>query len=544
MVVNQTFTSITVSPASPSFNENATQQFTATAFDQFGQSIANPTFAWSTDPSGVGSITSGGNFSSGIRGGTGIVLATAGGVTGTATVNVNNATPTLVIPANADNLIVAATGTVLHVLANDDGGESNLTYSWTVVDAPNHASPTFSINGTNASKDTLVSFDEAGAYTFVVSISDGSNTITSNVSITVDQTLTMLKVDPAPQTPGPGQPVRFTASGFDQFGHRFGQTPSVTWSTNENNTIDSTGLFTDLSSAATAIITATAGNVSGSAVVNLNQPIPTPPVIPPTPPVTPPAPPPPPPAPPTPPTPPTPTPTPPTVIPPTGVVTVPPTTPTPTPTPPVEKPVPTPGPTPVPNPGPGTPAESVTPTTPVLPNHTLSTPTGGTIGNSVHTNGVQPFSMIGSRIPMSLAEIAKQTVADTPAGSRLTLEQLVPQDPTAVVESQSPAAVEQAAQQLQETARNIAAKQQVLHRVLNTFATFSATASAGYLLWIARGGSLLLSLLSSAPIWRFLDPLPVLNAPKGASRKRKWYKRQNAAPVPESGDDKVERFMD
>jgi len=145
---------------------------------------------------------------------------------------------------------------------------------------------------------------------------------------------------------------------------------------------------------------------------------------------------------------------------------------------------------------------------------------------------------------MSLAEIAKLPVTAVPASGHLTLEQLLPQDPTAVVEAQNAAAVEQATQQLQETAKNIAAKQQILHRVMNTFATFSATASAGYLLWIARGGSLLLSMLSSVPIWRFLDPLPVLNAPKGTSRKRKWYKRQNAAPVPESGDDKVERFMD
>jgi len=41
--------------------------------------------------------------------------------------------------------------------------------------------------------------------------------------------------------------------------------------------------------------------------------------------------------------------------------------------------------------------------------------------------------------------------------------------------------------------------------------------SAGYVLWLIRGGVLLSSLLSSLPAWRALDPLPVL----GNRRRRK-----------------------
>ncbi len=34
--------------------------------------------------------------------------------------------------------------------------------------------------------------------------------------------------------------------------------------------------------------------------------------------------------------------------------------------------------------------------------------------------------------------------------------------------------------------------------------------SVGYVLWLARGGLLLASLLSTMPAWRVIDPLPVL----------------------------------
>ena len=40
--------------------------------------------------------------------------------------------------------------------------------------------------------------------------------------------------------------------------------------------------------------------------------------------------------------------------------------------------------------------------------------------------------------------------------------------------------------------------------------TVSAGISVGYVVWLARSGILMSSLLSSLPAWRFIDPLPVL----------------------------------
>ena len=38
-----------------------------------------------------------------------------------------------------------------------------------------------------------------------------------------------------------------------------------------------------------------------------------------------------------------------------------------------------------------------------------------------------------------------------------------------------------------------------------------STLSAGYVIWLARGGVLLTSLLAQLPAWQFIDPLVVLN---------------------------------
>ncbi|MBT8149213.1 MAG: hypothetical protein KJO24_04740, partial [Gammaproteobacteria bacterium] len=44
----------------------------------------------------------------------------------------------------------------------------------------------------------------------------------------------------------------------------------------------------------------------------------------------------------------------------------------------------------------------------------------------------------------------------------------------------------------------------------STFAV-SAGMSAGYVAWLARSGAVLGSVMSAMPMWRFIDPLPVLN---------------------------------
>jgi hypothetical protein len=96
VVVSQTLTSVAVTPASATVAPMGTQQFTASARDQFGTAMAaQPGFGWSV--SGGGSISSGGLFTAGgSPGGPFTVTATGGGQSGTAQVTVGSAPPMMV----------------------------------------------------------------------------------------------------------------------------------------------------------------------------------------------------------------------------------------------------------------------------------------------------------------------------------------------------------------------------------------------------------------------------------------------------------------
>lgn len=75
----------------------------------------------------------------------------------------------------------------LSVLGTDDGGEASLTYTWRVAHKPpGSAAPSFSVNGTNASKNTTVTFSQEGFYSFDVAITDAQgHTMVSAVGVNV-----------------------------------------------------------------------------------------------------------------------------------------------------------------------------------------------------------------------------------------------------------------------------------------------------------------------------------------------------------------------
>ncbi len=48
-------------------------------------------------------------------------------------------------------------------------------------------------------------------------------------------------------------------------------------------------------------------------------------------------------------------------------------------------------------------------------------------------------------------------------------------------------------------------------KLIGSSLTVSAGLSVGYVVWLARSGIIMSSVLSSLPAWRFIDPLPVLS---------------------------------
>ncbi len=266
VTVNQTLTSISVSPTTANLDENGKQTFSAVGFDQFDKAmVTQPSLSWNV-ASGNGSIDGGGAYTAGGSGqsGSAVIDATSGGIVGSATVTVTNAAPTIATAAAALPSSVTGTSTTLWVLGADDGGESNLTYTWSTVGSP-PAPVTFSSNGSNSAKSTVVSFTKAGTYQFTVTVADAEGlTATSNVTVIVDQTVTTLSLSPTPVTVVEGQSQQFIPAAVDQFGNAIAN-PALTWSVRSGTgSITSAGLYTATSTSGTTVVTATSGSVMAS----------------------------------------------------------------------------------------------------------------------------------------------------------------------------------------------------------------------------------------------------------------------------------------
>jgi hypothetical protein len=271
VVVNPTLTTIAVTPASATINPSTTQQFSASGKDQFGNTLASqPTFTWTVGGGGTINASSGLFTAGATAGGPFTVTAAASGKSGTASVRVN-AAPTVATAASASPSAVTAKTSTLSVLGADDSGEANLIYTWGTTGTP-PAAVTFSVNGTNASKSTVVTFAKAGSYSLQAVIRDAQGlSVSSTVAVTVSQTFTAVTVTGAPRV-NPSATDQFTAKTVDQFGIQMASQPSsFSWSASGGGTINSSGLYTAGStSGGPFTITATTSKVSGTKTVIIN----------------------------------------------------------------------------------------------------------------------------------------------------------------------------------------------------------------------------------------------------------------------------------
>ncbi len=153
--------------------------------------------------------------------------------------------PTVATAASATPSPVNGLTTNLSVFGADALGEPTLTYTWSATGPSGAAAPTYSSNGTNASKNSTATFSQAGSYTFTVTISDDSGqSVTSSVNVTVEQTLTKIAVTPPNPSIYENQTQQFTATALDQFGIAMATQPTITWSEQSGvGSISSTGLF-------------------------------------------------------------------------------------------------------------------------------------------------------------------------------------------------------------------------------------------------------------------------------------------------------------
>jgi hypothetical protein len=201
-----------------------------------------------------------------------VAINTAGesGYSSTYTTATQNQAPTVATAASAGTNPVTTTSTTLTVLGADDGGESNLTYTWS---SPNGG--WFSDNYSNTAKSTTINFYAPDSYPITVTIADTNGlTVTSNVTVTVNQTLTTIWVEPGSVSLQAYQQQLFIATAVDQFGTVFTAPPAFTWSL-ADPTLGTLvfGLFTAGGTAGGTSVIASANGVSGEASVVVGSPM-------------------------------------------------------------------------------------------------------------------------------------------------------------------------------------------------------------------------------------------------------------------------------
>ena len=127
------------------------------------------------------------------------------------------------------------------VLGADVAGEAGLNYTWSVTREPAGGNVSFAANGTNAAKNSVATFNEAGTYVLMVTITDASDlSVTGTSTVTVNQTLTSIRlsdgstkavISPTAPDTVTGSTEPLVAQGLDQFGNVLTSQPAFTWST-------------------------------------------------------------------------------------------------------------------------------------------------------------------------------------------------------------------------------------------------------------------------------------------------------------------------
>lgn len=180
---------------------------------------------------------------------------------------------TLVSPAVASIDQAASASAVLTVRGSDSKAGADLRYSWS-ADGEAPWPVTFSINRTNAARNTTAVFSAAGTYRLRVAISDPSgHLVRSQAFVDLTSVATSVQVWPGTADIAAGGTQAFSADVFDQFGNLMSPGPPVTWSVaSGGGAISPTGLYTAGESAGNATVAAQAGGATGASSVTIEDP--------------------------------------------------------------------------------------------------------------------------------------------------------------------------------------------------------------------------------------------------------------------------------
>jgi hypothetical protein len=265
VLVAQTTTAVTVNPQGAMVIVGAFKQFVAAVKDQFGGDVDfGGEATWSVMPASCGTVTQTGKFTAAAAGMCTLTAEYDGKMGSTPVSVVVGAAPRVTMgPTATPSPVTMGTTTSLSVLADDDQGEPQLIYTWSMVNGP--AGVAFSVNGTNAAKNTVATFTQAGTYDLQVEVRDSSD-ITTSAFLTVEVKaggVARVQVN-GPASLAAGATGQYSAVGFDLSGMQVA-TGDCTWSSTAGS-IDPGGLLTAKESGE---VKATCGLLVGSTMVTV-----------------------------------------------------------------------------------------------------------------------------------------------------------------------------------------------------------------------------------------------------------------------------------
>ena len=268
VTVDQTPTTITITPNPATVTIGGTINFSASMVDQFGNAITGATYGW-TLHNGAGSVVYGtGVYSAPNSPGSADIQATSGGATTDASVTITDVAPTVGTITVSPNPVTGTTATF--TVTGDYTGTGNLTYNWLTTGTP--PAPISFTGGTSGAPGSAVTatgtFTKAGTYTVLVTVSDGFNTTTTQtVTFVVNQTPTSITAQPLSATITAGTTQQFLAAVNDQFGDPLATQPTITWTkTSGTGTITAGGLYTAPNAPGSALLSATGDGLTTAGV--------------------------------------------------------------------------------------------------------------------------------------------------------------------------------------------------------------------------------------------------------------------------------------
>ena len=254
-------TTVTVTPARAAFTAlGAVAQLSAEVRDQNGQVMAGASVTWSSSAAAVATVNADGLVTA-AGNGTATITATAGSASGTASITVAQEVGAVTVTPAADTLLALGDTLRLSAEASDPNGHAveGTAFTW-------------------ASADTLVAVvDSTG---LVTGIEPGTVAVTATATgVSGQADLTVVAPVPTTVAVMPdtvaftaiGQNVQLSAEVLDQ-ARRMMKDVGVSWSSTDTAVavVDSVGLVTAAGAGSTTVA-ATAGDVSGPAVVTVMQ---------------------------------------------------------------------------------------------------------------------------------------------------------------------------------------------------------------------------------------------------------------------------------